>query len=609
MSVIHAPKQPDLDARLLVFPGVMAVALLALFGRLYYFQIVKATELSERAEASEQIGIDSLAPRGLIVDRRGKMVAGVRPEIVVKGVPDIIRKHPEVLDRVAAILGADKKRLEKKLNDGFWRKHLPTPIYVGASVAAGSKLAEIVDTLPGISVDTQPMRFYPDPTSFSHVLGYVWTPNPKEEKRIKEEFQQKVPPYVGKGGIERAYELDLMGILGREYIEVDARQRPLRIMGRDSGTPGKKLVLSLDASLQKLATTMLTEKGFKGSAVAIDPRNGEVLCLVSNPTFDPSLFLGGISEIEYASLKDDPNLPMMNRAVQTPLAPGSTFKIVTAIAAAKAGLWSEGGTAFCAGGFTLGSKTFKCLGHHGSVSFERAMEKSCNTYFCTLGYRMGREKLVEAAESVGIASRTGIEIGGEDPGSLPNERWLKRNRKPAVWFGGDVVNASIGQGAVGTTPLQMANLMALVANNGVNYVPHLVHATVDPVDGTKVTVLPSKESHRVDLPNDFWVSLRRSLGLVIESGTARSAAIPGLAWGGKTGSAEQRKGRLTHSWFVGFAPLENPTIAICVRVEEAGHGGEVAAPIARELVKRYLASTAAKPSAQAVTSATSPPVR
>jgi penicillin-binding protein 2 len=300
-------------------------------------------------------------------------------------------------------------------------------------------------------------------------------------------------------------------------------------------------------------------------------------------------------------LLNDPGKPMMNRALQTPLAPGSTFKIVTAIAAAKAGIWNAANGVSCGGGFRLGSHTFKCMGRHGAISFERAMEKSCNTYFCTLGYRVGRERFVEIAKEVGLAQPTGIEIGGEHRGTLPDERWLARNRKPPVWYGGDVVNASIGQGAVGATPIQMANIMALVANDGVAYVPHLVRSARS-FEGLVSEPKERRVAHRIELPASFWASLRRSLGRVIESGTARSAQIPNVAWGGKTGSAEHRKGALTHSWFVGMAPLDQPKIAVCVRVEAAGHGGDIAAPIAKAIVERYLAAerksaTAARASA------------
>jgi penicillin-binding protein 2 len=379
-------------------------------------------------------------------------------------------------------------------------------------------------------------------------------------------------------------------------MEVDARRRPVRVVGRDNATPGRKLILSLDAGLQKFTTQLFASKGFKGGAVVIDPRNGEILSIVSSPTFDQKVFQGGISQVEWDALMNDERNPMINRAIGSAYAPGSTFKIVTALAAQQEGKFSPYGPIFCGGGYRLGRHLFKCLGRHGAISFEAAMAGSCNTYFSTLGRAVGREKLVEVAKSVGLGVRTGLEIGGESRGDLPTEGWLENrsNRKPAVWYGGDAVNTSLGQGAVNTTPIQMANLAALVANNGTSYVPHLVRAVKDPTGTKKPKPVEPVVAHKVDAPPEFWATMKRSLVRVISNGTARSAQISGVTWGGKTGSAEHRRGKKTHGWFVGFAPAENPKIAICVMVEAAGHGGDVAAPIARDIVNRYLTKAEAK---------------
>jgi penicillin-binding protein 2 len=596
VSVIHAPKERELDPRLLTFPVVMGLLLATLFARLWYLQVVKATELQERASQTSEAQTISLAPRGLIFDRDGRLIAGVRPKVVVKVVPSEIEKNPALLDRLAAVLNADKKKLLRKMNENRANRNLPTVVFVGADLSASGRIAEAPEEFPGVEIDTLPMRYYRDGTSFSHVLGYVWTPDPRDEERFRERgFTGTIPAYVGKQGIEKAYETDLMGTAGVQWTEIDAKGRPLRVVERDAAVPGGQLYLSLDADLQKAATHLLGAGGYKASAVALDPSTGEILCMVSSPTFDQTIFEGGITQSEWDSLNSEERTPMLNRAIQTALAPGSTFKIVTAIAAARAGKWDPNRPTFCDGGFHMGRKTFKCLGHHGSITFERAMEKSCNTYFCALGKYVGRESLVETSEMMGLGEKSGLEIGGEQPGDLPNDRWLNRARKPAVWYGGDVVNAAIGQGAVAATPLQMANVAAMVGTRGIAYVPHLVHA-VRTADGTVQKVIP-RESHRIELPDSFWEALTESLGRVVESGTAQRAKIQGVAWGGKTGSAEHAKGTVTHSWFVGMAPLVNPKIAICVRVESSGHGGDVAAPIARDLVKIYLDKMARKAAA------------
>jgi len=604
MSVIHSPERPQIDARLWLFPASMVAVLAVLFLRLWYFQVVRSDELSERAVASLEMTVPQPAPRGLIFDRYGELVAGVRPEIVVTAIPDVVAKNPEVLPEVARLLGADVRELQSELDKGQWRRHLPVPIFAGASVEAGSRVAEATENLPGIGVSSVPMRYYPDTKSFTHVLGYVWVPNQDDVDRLRAANLEPAD-YVGKQGVERAYESDLMGDIGSERVEVDARRRPKRVVGRDSPQPGRQLALTLDADLQRFGTRLMAERGYTGGIVAIEPATGEVLALVSAPTFDQAVFEGGISQAEWKTLQEDPKVPMMNRSIQTALAPGSTFKIVTAIAAAREGKFSPTEAIVCRGGYRLGNRTFRCLGVHGAISFHRAMEKSCNTYFSALGHRVGREKLAEVAAELGLGERTGIEIGGEVRGDLPNERWLKRARNPQVWYGGDVVNASLGQGAVATTPLQMAQIAALVANNGRSYVPHLVRSVTEPDGRDSQKPIDPKISREIQLPVEFWSDMRRSLVSVIETGTARSAQIPGLQWGGKTGSAEHVKREKTHGWFVGFAPADNPKIAICVRIEAAGHGGDVAAPVAKEMVKRYLDRLARREAAASRASAAS----
>ncbi|RYG37628.1 penicillin-binding protein 2 [bacterium] len=600
--MIHAPRKPELDARLLVFPIGMVGALGVLFLRLWYFQVVKAGDLSERATASQEMTVATPAPRGLMVDRTGALVAGVRPELVVTAVPSEIDKHPETLERLAALLQVDVKKLRKRVDEALYRRHLPTPIFVGVSVETGSRIAEAGEDLPGIDVKSQSMRFYPDPTSVSHLMGYVSVPSEKDVARLN---SQGIEPadYVGKGGVERAYESDLMGAKGEERLEIDAKRRPVRILGRDASLPGKRLELTVDIDLQRYATALLAQGGFKGSIVALEPSTGEVLAMVSAPTYDLSLFKGGISRTDWDMLNKDPRKPMLNRAVQSAYAPGSTFKIVTALAAQENGMFDPNAYIFCGGGFQLGRHRFKCLGHHGSIPFERAMEKSCNTYFSTLGYRLGREKLLKTAEEVGLGARTGIELTGEIRGDLPNERWLNRARKPAVWYGGDVVNASLGQGAVDTTPLQMACVASLVANDGVSYVPHLVRSVHDADSRGRARMIEPEVARKVEVSPEFWITLKHALVGVIQEGTARAARIDGVVWGGKTGSAEHRRGTSTHGWFVGVAPMDSPKIAVSVVLESAGHGGDVAAPIAREVVRHYLAALSRRAAKTSVASA------
>jgi len=585
MSVIHAPREPELDVRHGLFPAVLAVALLVLLVRLWYLQVVRSSELIERAQYYARASVETLAPRGLIVDRNGQLLAGVEPRVVVTARPAVVQASPWVLGKVAAMLGVDEQRLVDKVKDASFRPYLPAPIHVGASVEVATRIAESSAHLPGIEVSTQPMRLYSDSVALAHVLGYVWTPNGNDVKRLVEQGI-KAAPYVGKLGVERVYERELMGALGAERFEVDLKRRPTRAVGRDSPVPGNRITLSIDGGLQKLAQQLLA--GYRGSIVAIEPGTGEVLCLASSPSYDTKLFEGGIGSKDWLALNEDPGRPLINRAIASFHAPGSTFKIVTTLAAARAGVLDPNRSVFCAGYYEVGNRRSKCLGHHGRVTFQRAFTKSCNTYFCDLAVRTGKDMLVQTALDCGMGLRTGIDLVGEGRGVVPTDEWIARWRDPPRWYLGDTVNLGIGQGEISVTPLQMANLVALVANRGVQWRPHLVRAVQGPGATGVVREVPREAPRRIDVPDRAWNELIRAMNAVVDEGTAVAARIPGLSWGGKTGSAERRGQRLTDSWFVGFGPMSRPQIAVCVSVENVGHGSDFAAPIARAIVKRYV---------------------
>ena len=585
MSVIHQPRRPEYDARVLLFPSILLVLLSLIFLRLWFFQVVQSEELVERAASLNASTTPVLAPRGLIYDRNGVMIAGVKPEWVVTAVPKIIDKNPEVLGRLSAELGIDVKRLKAKVEEGRWKPWMATPIHIGASTKIASSLAERSNEFPGIDIRSQPMRYYPDSRSFSHMMGYVWVPSPEDVKRIRA-FGREPADYVGKGGLESKYEQQLMGEIGETRYEVDSKRRPTRVLGRDAPVPGDQLILSIDKNLQQEAMAAL--EGKRGAVVALDPKTGEVLCLASAPSFDLKLFKTGISKTDFDRLQQDPRNPFLNRPIQVKFAPGSTFKIVTSIAAMQQGLFDPNRPEYCRGGIQLGNRFIRCLGNHGSVTFHRAMTKSCNAYFMSLALKAKRAGMLQASLDTGMYEKTGIDLPSERRGDLPTERYMERYYPTYRWPLADTAFLGIGQGILAVTPIQMANVAAMVANNGVTYKPHMVRAIRNSMDFQKIEKVAPEQLHQVKGDPAFWSAMRASLVNVIEGGTAGSARIPGITWGGKTGSAEQKKGNLTHSWFVGFAPYDNPKIAICVFVEQAGHGGEVAAPIAKKVVQRYL---------------------
>ena len=605
MSVIHAPKRPSVDLRVLIFPVAVSTVLTVIFFRLWYIQVVKAPELTDRAEHTRGTTVSLMAPRGVIQDRTGKTVAGVRTEFVVTAVPAEIKKNPWVMDKLAELLGADRQKLVKKVELAMGRKYLPTTIYVGVPVEKATLIAESQSELPGISVESQPMRYYDDPISYAHVLGYVYTPSDFDVKRLASKGLEPAS-YVGKQGVEFTYEPQLMGEQGVERWELDSRAKPTgkgnkmsrdvltRLVGRDN-PPGARLTLTVDNDLQHYALKALDGFNgghYKGGAVAIDPKTGEVLCMVSNPTFDSSLFERGVvSPEDWSALSSDPSKPMLNRATASAYAPGSTFKIVTAIAALEAGALDLNRTEFCDGGYKVGRKMLtKCLGHHGFISFHEAFYKSCNTYFADLGVRAGHEAMEKASIECGLNAKSGIDTTGERRGLIPTKKWLSRYRNPPTWYTGDTVNMSIGQGEVLTTPLQMANLAALVGNNGVQFRPHLIKSIK--ASGDQDHLVAPEVLHHVDAPSWFWTELKAAMTDVVERGTAQHANIPGLRWGGKTGSAERTGQEKTDSWYIGVAPIDDPKIAICVHLEDVGHGGDFSAPVAADIVRHYLAKLA-----------------
>ncbi len=600
MSVIHQPRRPEMDARVLLFPTVLFFLLSVMFLRFWYFQVVRAEDLAEQAATLNATSIPDLAPRGLIYDRNGVLLAGVRPEWVITAVPKEIDKHPEVLKQVALVIGTDPAKLKAKMEEGRWKPWLPTAIFIGASTQVASSIAEQSSRFPGIDVRSQAMRHYPDSKSFSHLMGYVWVPSENDVKRI-EAFGRKPADYVGRGGIEAYYEKNLMGTQGETRTELDSKRRPLKVIGRDAATPGDQLILSLDKNLQQEAMAALA--GHRGAVVAIDPKTGEVLCMASSPTYDLGLFNHGISNSDYRSIEDDPAKPFLNRPISVKFAPGSTFKIVTSIAAMEQGLFDPNRPEVCRGGIQLGNRFIKCMGNHGSVTFNRAMAKSCNAYFMSLALRTKRDGMLQAAQDVGFYQRTGVDVPAERRGDLGTDRYMAKYYPDYHWPLADTAFLGIGQGILAVTPIQMANLISLVANDGVNFKPHLVRAIRNPIDQKKVEQTKPELLHEVKGNQAFWLALRSALVDVIEAGTAGSARIPGVRWGGKTGSAEEKKGDKTHSWFVGFAPYDNPKIAICVFVEKGGHGGEISAPIAKRVVQRYLV-----PSKDSIAAAKSPTI-
>lgn len=571
----------------ILLPSLVGVCFIALVFRLWYLQIVRNEELTKLAVSARTISVAIPAPRGLIVDRYGIPIATVKPSLALMVTPGEIAKFPEKIKRLANTVGMDEQDLQSAIQENMFRKLLPFVAKAGLTPEQAVSVEEQRAFLPGAFVRTLSVREYPIGAPFAHVVGYVGGLSPADVERLTEAGRD-LPNFVGKVGIERAYDLNLLGQPGTESVEVDRRGKQLNPRQSSSPTPGDRLVLSIDSNLQIEAERALGSR--RGAVVAMDPKSGEILCLVSSPTYDPNLFARRISAADWKRLSGNSALPLLNRAVASAFAPGSTVKMATLIAAIRAGVVSPGTTFVCEGSTRIGNRTIDCLGNHGRINYETAIEKSCNVFFAQVASRLTREQLIEVFQEFGLGSQTGIDLLGERSGVLATDKFVENLKQK--WYLGDTVNLGIGQGYFTTTPVQMAQYAACLANRGWAPKPHLVRIITTPGDNQAESVRPVQGNAKISVDSTWWDRIQNVMVSVVNSGTGARAQVSGFRVAGKTGSAEQRRGDKTHAWFIGFAPADEPKIAIAVLLEEAGHGGDEAAPIAGRVIETYLSSLA-----------------
>jgi penicillin-binding protein 2 len=552
---------------LAVFLGLFAVVL-----RLWYLQVVRGEELSRLAVEKRTLRVPLPPPRGKILDRRGDTIAGLTESLVAMATPADLEGNERAIRRLAQLLSLDPKDLKQQIEENLYRKYLPFVAKVGLTPEEAIRVEEEGAFLPGVFVRSETLRKYPYANAFAHVLGHVRQPRKEDLERLAD--MGDIPTYVGQDGLERSYDRLLLGRCGHESVTIDVRMRPTDNPVVEPPLPGEDLRTTLDTRLQLKAFELL--KGRRGAVVALDPRDGSVLCLVSSPSYNPAALMGRIPRDVWAELNSEAR-PLFNRAIAGTYNPGSTFKIATLVTAIRQGLLSPATTFVCTGSTRIGNRTVRCLGHHGRISYQTAIEKSCNVFFAELGSRIQREQIVSVAQEFGIGNRTGIDIPGESSGLLPTDEWL-RSRKEN-WYTGDTVNLAIGQGRLGVTPLQMACYVSLIANRGIAYRPHIAYRDRPPEPLTTV-----------NLDSTWWDRIVGAMKKVVESGTGVRARLDGVSVAGKTGSAQTGAGRRPHGWFIAFAPAEQPTIALAVVVEHSDEGGRVAAPIAHELLKEYFSA-------------------
>lgn len=569
--------------RVLILAAVAGIAFVGLLGQLWYLQVLEGGKLQEMSERNRIRIRPVAAPRGILFDRNGLALVDNRPAFTLSLIPREIDDRDTVMARLSVLLKIPMRELEEALERVPPDSFRPVRVRRGLTLDEVTKVEERKLELPGVVVEVEPQRVYPTSTFAAHLLGYVREVTDDQMKQGR----YRRGDMIGQSGLERLLDEHLRGRDGGERIEVDAMGRPVQVMRREEPDPGAQVITTVDRRIQEAAERAMA--GRSGAVIVMDPRNGDVLAMTSSPAFELDRLTGNLDRDEWLKVIRDPLTPLMNRALQSQYAPGSVFKVVVAAAGLQEGSLTPMDKIYCNGEFHLGQWTFKDWkeGGHGHVDTRTALIHSCNIFFYQAGLKVGPAAIARYAEAFGLGSPSGIDLGGERAGMVPFLDGRRRvdGRK---WQAGDTVNMSIGQGQVLVTPMQIARMMSAVANGGVLWRPRLVQR-VERVDGSLAYSSSSKMTGRVDLSPIVWAFLRQALsGVVNEGGTGGAARIPGIDVAGKTGTAQSvnksdsAKGQ-DHAWFASFAPAQDPEVVVVVLVERGGKGGQVAAPIARQI--------------------------
>ncbi len=588
---------------------VVMGAFALLFLRLVYLQVIQHDYYQTKAE-DNRISIVPIAPnRGNILDRNGVVLARNYSAYTLEIAPGKIANLEETINQLATIVvirPSDRSRFKRLLIEAKGAETLPIRIRLSDEEVARFAVSSF--RFPGVEIRARLFRQYPHAELASHALGYIGRINDRDVDWIEErdlEANYKGTDHIGKTGIEQSYELELHGTTGYEQVEVDAGGRGVRTLARTAAITGNNLVLTLDLALQEVVETAFGNR--RGALVAIEPSTGGVLAFVSRPGFDPNLFVDGIDPASWDALNTSLDRPLNNRALTGIYPPGSTFKPFMALAALEYGKRTPSQAISDPGYYDFGGRRFRDdkVGGHGMVDMYKSIVVSCDTYYYTLANDLGIDNIARFMEQFGFGSRTGIDMDGESAGVLPSTEWkMKRFRKPEQqkWYAGETISVSIGQGYNAYTPLQLAQAMATLANNGVMYRPHLVKYIENVNTGEKRFVEPQPLKTIPLKPENIEVIKRAMAGVNTEGTGARAFAGAGYTSAGKTGTAQviaikqgekyneakTAERHRDHALFIAFAPVDSPKIALAVLVENGGFGAAAAAPIARLVLDYYL---------------------
>jgi penicillin-binding protein 2 len=591
---------PELRPRTRLIYLLVALAFLGIVARLIFLQAIQGERFSYLSE-NNRIRIKRiLGTRGMIYDQRGDLLVDSRPSFDLLFVPEDSQNPEATLRQLARYLGREEIELLENFRQSKSRSAFDD-IILGRDVDWATVVA--VEThqldLPGVTLRVRPRRNYADGPAGAHVLGYLGEIGPRQLKSFKQEGYE-LGDEIGQYGLEKKWEQYLRGRGGGQQVEVDALGRRVRVLSEVISGPGYTVHLTLDRKLQQTAYEAL--QGKEGTIVVIDVHSGAILAMASTPAFDPNVFARGIKGDEWRALIKDRLRPLSNRAIQGQYPPGSTFKVVMAIAGLEEEAIQPDTKISDPGFFPFGNRNFRDWKKegHGAVDLHKSLVESCDVYYYTLGTRLGVDKIAKWARAFGLGEKSGALLDDEKTGLVPDTEW-KRKRFRQPWYPGETPSVAIGQGYLTVTPLQLANMMAAVANGGTLYRPRLV-SKVETIEGQRVYEQGPEVIRNIGLKPATLTRVRDALTDVVQgaAGTGKAARSPMITLAGKTGTAQvvEMKGAYLkseqlayftrdHAWFVSYGPADKPEIAIAVLIEHGGHGGSAAAPMAKMVAEKY----------------------
>ncbi|MFI5304762.1 MAG: penicillin-binding protein 2 [Nitrospiria bacterium] len=601
-----SPPQENLrkiQRRIIFLLIVIGVGFGGILVRVWNLQITEGSLYQEQSENNRIREVFIQPRRGRVYDRNGTILVNNVPGFTLYLIPEDVKDHDYVIRKISEVLGIPVEEIEGKIDQRQSSPYLPVKIKDGLTLREVVLFEEDQLNLAGLKIEVEYQRNYVFGKMAAHILGYVTEIN---EKQMESSDYENLPPgtLIGQYGIEKKYDQYLRGEPGEKGIEVDALGHEIKILNIRKPEGSKDLYLTIDLETQQAAEEALGEEA--GAIVAMDPRTGDILAMASHPEFDPQRLSERISQKDWDNLLKDPFKPLNNRAIQGMYPPGSVFKILMSIAALENNKLDPSKYVSCQGALPFGKRVFRDWkrGGHGAVDLHRSIVESCDVYFYKLGEDLGIDLIAEEAHRFGLGQATGIDLPSEKEGIIPSSEWKLKTRNEQ-WFPGETLSVSIGQGYVNFTPLQAAYMMSQVANGGFRYKPRLLKESFDKQSGRRETFPPVLlETHEIS-PKTLKIVREALRGVVHEAhGTAASAKSDYFETAGKTGTAQVVAAKAgaggninsktlpkllqDHAWFVAFAPFDQPTIVVAVLIEHGGHGGSVAAPLAKKVFEAYL---------------------